>query len=90
MLSIQICPVAFRIGTFSCHHICVSTARLLQSATKAHEEVEEIATLMAQVHMIVLVGEPTEGEVPKLALGNSIEVSYEEVLLSARGAKPAN
>ena len=57
------------------------------AAARAHEENEECATLMAQVHTIVLFGE--DGDVPPLQLGNSITVSYEEVLLSARGSKPA-
>ena len=56
-------------------------------ALKSHDSNEEISLLMAQIHMLVLFGEADEGDVPKLALP-STTVSYEEVLLSARGAKP--
>ena len=54
------------------------------SAVRNHEADEAISSLMALVHVIVLMG---EGAVPKLALQQT-SVSYEEVLLSARGAKP--
>lgn len=56
-------------------------------AVKAHDSNEAIASLMALVHMIVLVG---ESAIPKLSIAHSTTMTYEEVLLSARGAKPAS
>ena len=58
-------------------------------ATKSNDSDEEVALLMARIHMAVLFGEPQDGAVPKLSLQPATPVSYEEVLLSARGAKPA-
>ena len=49
-----------------------------------HSEDEDVASLTALVHVIVLFG---EGAVPKLQMPGSA-VSYEQVLLSARGVKP--
>jgi hypothetical protein len=58
------------------------------SALRANEDDEAVCALMASVHLLVLCGEGDEGDgaVPKLALP-SAEITYEEVLLSARGAK---
>ncbi len=59
------------------------------SAVQAHESSHvDVGALLAQIHLIVLFGEETGGAVPKLALEPKTKVSYEEVLLSARGAKP--
>ena len=58
-------------------------------ALKSHDSNEDISLLMANIHMLVLFGEADgDAGVPKLALP-STSVSYEEVLLSARGAKPS-
>jgi len=62
------------------------------SAVRVHaDDSEAVASLMAQIHMLVLFGEGEgegEGAVPKLPL-QTTTVTYEEVLLSARGAKPS-
>uniref|UniRef100_A0A7S2IXJ5 Protein C10 n=1 Tax=Haptolina brevifila TaxID=156173 RepID=A0A7S2IXJ5_9EUKA len=60
------------------------------SAVRTHaDDHEDVAALMASIHMIVLVGEAEGVEgVPKLTL-EPTTVTYEEVLLSARGSKPA-
>jgi len=60
------------------------------SAVRQHETNDDIAALTAQIHTIVLLGEADGKEgVPKLAL-QPTEVTYDEILLSARGAKPAS
>lgn len=59
------------------------------SAVQKHESDNvDVGALLAQIHLIVLFGEAAGGQVPKLALEPKTKVSYEEVLLSARGAKP--
>ena len=59
------------------------------SAVREHEAGHtDIGGLLAQIHLIVLMGEEAAEGVPKLALNPQTTVSYEEVLLSARGVKP--
>ena len=68
------------------HRVHVLRLMHYTSAVRVHaDDSEAVASLMAQIHMLVLFGEGEgegEGAVPKLPL-QTTTVTYEEVLLSA-------